>query len=148
MKQIIMNNLKKIKMYYAGQIMRNAREHCVRPTLLKTIDGRLRETGLAWNVTTRYKEQKKWEYMGQLQPTPVDATINEWIRIYYSTSDYSHLYVRSLFYGIHRVCRYSGTSLIRSPMGLGKSDRNGEVTVLQAANLHCGIQHGTEQGWP
>ena len=27
--------------------------------------------------------------------------------------------------------KYSGTSLIRSPMGLGKSDLNGEVTVLQ-----------------
>ena len=41
---------------------------------------------------------------------------------------------------------YSGTSLIRSPMGLGKSDLNGEVTVLQEAKLHCGIQFGTEQG--
>ena len=26
---------------------------------------------------------------------------------------------------------YSGTSLIQSPMGLGKSDLKGEVTVLQ-----------------
>ena len=32
--------------------------------------------------------------------------------------------------------QYSGTSLIRSPMGLGKSDLNWEVTVLQGANLH------------
>ena len=41
---------------------------------------------------------------------------------------------------------YSGTSLIRSPMGLGKSDLNGEVTVLQGAKLHCGIQFGTAKG--
>ena len=26
---------------------------------------------------------------------------------------------------------YSGTSLLRSPTGLGKSDHNGEVTLLQ-----------------
>ena len=37
---------------------------------------------------------------------------------------------------------YSGTSLIRSPVGLGKSDINGEVTILQRAKLHCGIQFG------
>ena len=43
--------------------------------------------------------------------------------------------------------QYSGTSLvIRSPMGLGKSDLNGEVTVLQGAKLHCGIQFGTGKG--
>ena len=41
---------------------------------------------------------------------------------------------------------HSGTSLIRSPTGLGKSDLDGEVTVLQEAKLHCGIQYGTEQG--
>ena len=29
--------------------------------------------------------------------------------------------------------------------GLGKSDLNGEVTVLQGATLHCGIQFGTDQ---
>ena len=29
-------------------------------------------------------------------------------------------------------------------MGLGKSDLNREVTVLQGANLHGGIQFGTE----
>ena len=27
--------------------------------------------------------------------------------------------------------KYSGTSLLRSPTGLGKGDRNGEVTILQ-----------------
>ena len=41
---------------------------------------------------------------------------------------------------------YSGTSLIRSPAGLGKSDLNGEVTLLQGANLHCRMQIGTEPG--
>ena len=43
-------------------------------------------------------------------------------------------------------CIYSGTSLMRSPTGLDKSDLNGEVTILQGAKLHCGIQYGTEQG--
>ena len=41
--------------------------------------------------------------------------------------------------------KYSGTSLLRSSMGLDKSDLNGEVTVLQGANLQGGIQFGTEQ---
>ena len=41
---------------------------------------------------------------------------------------------------------YSETSLIRSPMGLPKSDLNGEVTVLQGVKLHCRIQLGTENG--
>ena len=41
---------------------------------------------------------------------------------------------------------YSGISLIRSPTGLGKSDLNGEVTVLQGANLHGGIHFWTEPG--
>ena len=43
----------------------------------------------------------------------------------------------------HGETKYSGTSLLRSPMGLGKSDLNGEVTVLQGAKLHCGMQFGT-----
>ena len=30
---------------------------------------------------------------------------------------------------------YSGTSLLRSPTGLGESDLNGEVTVLQGYNV-------------
>ena len=41
---------------------------------------------------------------------------------------------------------YSGTSLIRSPTGLAKSDLNEEVAVLRGANLHCGIQIGTAKG--
>ena len=41
---------------------------------------------------------------------------------------------------------YSGTSLIRSPMGLGNGDLNGEVTVLQGDKLHCRIQFGTAKG--
>ena len=44
-----------------------------------------------------------------------------------------------------RACAYSGTSLLRSPMGLGKSDLNEDVAVLQGANLYGGIQFGTEQ---
>ena len=32
-------------------------------------------------------------------------------------------------------CLYSGTSLIRSHTGLGKSDLNGEVTILEGAIL-------------
>ena len=36
---------------------------------------------------------------------------------------------------------YSGTSLIRSPMGLGKSNPNGEVTILQEANLLCSVEY-------
>ena len=61
--------------------------------------------------------------------------------------------VLSVFYCIVFYCivcscivlKYSGTSLIRSPTGRGKSDLNGEVTLLQGANLHGGI-FGTEQG--
>ena len=32
-------------------------------------------------------------------------------------------------------CAYSRTSLLRSSTGLGKSELNGEVTVLQGANV-------------
>ena len=32
---------------------------------------------------------------------------------------------------------YSGTSLLLSPMELGKSDLNGEVSILQRANILC-----------
>ena len=49
-------------------------------------------------------------------------------------------------YGLFGVYMYNGTSPIRSPMGLGKSDLNGDVTVLQGDKLHCGIQFGTDQG--
>ncbi len=38
---------------------------------------------------------------------------------------------------IKNQSRYDGTT------GLGKCDLNGEVTVLQGAKLHCGIQFGT-----
>ena len=44
------------------------------------------------------------------------------------------------------IILYSGTSLLRSPTGLGKSDLNGDVTLLQGGYLHCGIQFGTEPG--
>ena len=45
-----------------------------------------------------------------------------------------------------QTAMYSGTSLIRSPMGLPKTYLNGEVTVLQGVKLHWGIQFGTENG--
>ena len=41
---------------------------------------------------------------------------------------------------------YSGTSLIRSPTGLGKSDINGEVTLLQGAKLHMAYNLWLSQG--
>ena len=41
---------------------------------------------------------------------------------------------------------YSGTSLLRSPTGLGKSDLNGEVTLLQGVictvEYNLGLSHG------
>ena len=40
---------------------------------------------------------------------------------------------------------YSGTSLIRSPMGLGKSDLNGEVTVLHV-QYNMGLSKGDPNG--
>ena len=42
------------------------------------------------------------------------------------------------------LIKYSGTSLLRSPTGLGKSDLNAEVTLITGGYLHCGIQFGTE----
>ena len=42
--------------------------------------------------------------------------------------------------------KYTGTSVIRSPMGPGKTDLNFKVTVLQSVTcyrLQCGIQFGT-----
>ena len=45
---------------------------------------------------------------------------------------------------------YSGTSLIRSPMGLGKSDLNGEVTLLQGVicpvEYNLGLSKGDRNG--
>ena len=45
--------------------------------------------------------------------------------------------------------KYSGTSLLRSPTGLSKSDLNGEVTVLQGANVmgyNLGLDKGDRNG--
>ena len=42
--------------------------------------------------------------------------------------------------------KYSGTSLLRSPTGLGKSDLNGEVTLLQGAICTVEIKFGLNQG--
>ena len=41
---------------------------------------------------------------------------------------------------------YSGTSLIRSPTGLGKSDLNGEVTLLQGVICTAEYDLGLSQG--
>ena len=46
--------------------------------------------------------------------------------------------------------RYSGTSLLRSPTGLGKSDLNAEVTLLQGVictvEYNLGLSHGDCNG--
>ena len=44
------------------------------------------------------------------------------------------------------VHTYSGTSLLRSPTGLGKSDLNGEVTVLQGVICTVEYNLGLSQG--
>ena len=45
---------------------------------------------------------------------------------------------------------YSGTSLLRSPTGLGKSDLNAEVTLLQGVictvEYNLGLSHGDCNG--
>ena len=41
---------------------------------------------------------------------------------------------------------YSGTSLLRSPTGLGKSDLNGEVTLLQGVICTVEYNLGLIQG--
>ena len=48
--------------------------------------------------------------------------------------------------GSYNVSRYSGTSLLRSPTGLGKSDLNGEVTLSQG--VICAVEYnlGLSQG--
>ncbi len=47
-----------------------------------------------------------------------------------------------------QTAMYSGTSLIRSPMGLPKSDINGEVTVLQGLNCTVEYNFGLIMGDP
>ena len=42
--------------------------------------------------------------------------------------------------------QYSGTSLLRSPTGLGKSDLNGEVTLLQGVICTAEYNLGLIQG--
>ena len=48
------------------------------------------------------------------------------------------------------ICPYSGTSLLRSPTGLGKSDLNAEVTLLQGVictvEYNLGLSHGDCNG--
>ena len=47
---------------------------------------------------------------------------------------------------IKKYCLYSGTSLLRSPTGLGKSDLNGEVTLLQGVSCTVEYNLGLSQG--
>ena len=44
------------------------------------------------------------------------------------------------------TCWYSGTSLLRSPTGLGKSDLNGEVTLLEGVICTVEYKLGLSQG--
>ena len=48
------------------------------------------------------------------------------------------------------IPKYSGNSLLRSPTGLGKSDLNGEVTVLQEVlcivKYNLGLSNGDRNG--
>ena len=44
------------------------------------------------------------------------------------------------------VYKYSGTSLLRSPTGLGKSDLNGEVALLQGGICTVEYNLGLSQG--
>ena len=45
-----------------------------------------------------------------------------------------------------RLTKYSGTSLLRSPTGLDKSDLNGEVTLLQGVICTVEYNLGLTQG--
>ena len=45
-----------------------------------------------------------------------------------------------------KILKYSGTSLLRSPTGLGKSDLNGEVTLLQGVICTVEYNLGLSQG--
>ena len=51
---------------------------------------------------------------------------------------------------VNIIYRYSGTSLLRSPTGLGKSDLNAEVTLLQGVictvEYNLGLSHGDCNG--
>ena len=51
---------------------------------------------------------------------------------------------------VYIIIIYSGTSLLRSPTGLGKSDLNGEVTLLQGVictvEYNLGLSHGDCNG--
>ena len=42
---------------------------------------------------------------------------------------------KNLLFTDYIIYVYSGTSLIRSPTGLHKSDLNGEVTILHGVNV-------------
>ena len=49
-----------------------------------------------------------------------------------------------------KATQYNGTSLLRSPTGMGKGDLNGEVTLLQGVictvGYHLGLSHGDCNG--
>ena len=67
---------------------------------------------------------------------------------------FEHFYVIALYKlkYYYYYCKYSGTSLMQSPTGLGKSDPNGEVTVLQGTNFllcveyYLGLSKGDRNG--
>ena len=56
------------------------------------------------------------------------------------------LYIVTLSTDLDRRWHYSGTSLLRSPTGLGKSDLNGEVTLLQVVIFTMEYNVGLSQG--
>ena len=51
--------------------------------------------------------------------------------------------IREIF---RNICKYSGTSLLRSPTGLDKNDLNGEVTVLQRVHYTVEYNLGLSEG--
>ena len=61
------------------------------------------------------------------------------------------MYFFVVLYGyVGTTIYYSGTSLLRSPMGLAKRDLNGEVTLLQGVictvEYNLGLSHGDCNG--
>ena len=61
----------------------------------------------------------------------------------YSTTDHIHA-INQLK---DKCCQYySGTSLLRSPTGLGKRDLNGEVTILRGVIFTVEYNLGLSQG--